>query len=49
MFCIQDDQRQLFHEFTQFKADKLQNGQGSGLGLWSKSNIIILFNNIKIN
>jgi signal transduction histidine kinase len=31
-----EDQKHLFHEFTQFKADKLQNGQGSGLGLWSK-------------
>lgn len=30
------DQCTLFHEFIQVKADKLQNGQGSGLGLWSK-------------
>lgn len=30
------DQRTLFHEFSQVKADKLQQGQGSGLGLWSK-------------
>lgn len=30
------DQMSLFHEFIQVKADQLQNGQGSGLGLWSK-------------
>jgi signal transduction histidine kinase len=30
------DQVNLFHEFIQVKADKLQSGQGSGLGLWSK-------------
>lgn len=34
------DQRTLFHEFIQLKADKLQNGQGSGLGLWSKLIIV---------
>jgi signal transduction histidine kinase len=31
-----EDQKSLFHEFAQVKADELQNGQGSGLGLWSK-------------
>jgi signal transduction histidine kinase len=30
------NQIQMFKEFTQFNPDKLQNGQGSGLGLWSK-------------
>jgi signal transduction histidine kinase len=31
-----EDQVHLFNEFIQVQADKLQNGQGSGLGLWSK-------------
>lgn len=35
-----EDQSQLFHEFIQVKADKLQNGQGSGLGLWIAANIM---------
>eukprot|EP01033_Poteriospumella_lacustris_P013065 gene13065-9355_t len=35
-----EDQRQLFHEFIQVKADKLQNGQGSGLGLWIAANLM---------
>lgn len=33
-----DDQRTLFHAFVQVAADQLQQGQGSGLGLWSKYN-----------
>lgn len=37
-----EDQRNLFHEFIQVKADKLQNGQGSGLGLWIAANIVRL-------
>lgn len=36
------DQRTLFHEFIQLKAEKLQNGQGSGLGLWIASTIMHL-------
>lgn len=32
-----EDQKRLFHEIVQFNAAKLQAGQGSGLGLWSKS------------
>lgn len=35
-----EDQAQLFHEFIQVKADKLQNNQGSGLGLWIAANIM---------
>lgn len=35
-----EDQTHLFHEFIQVKADKLQNGQGSGLGLWIAANIL---------
>jgi CheY-like chemotaxis protein len=34
------DQHALFHEFSQVKADKLQNGQGSGLGLWIAASIM---------
>jgi signal transduction histidine kinase len=30
------DQMNLFQEFVQVNASKLQKGQGSGLGLWSK-------------
>lgn len=37
-----EDQLQLFHEFIQVKADKLQNGQGSGLGLWIAANIMTM-------
>lgn len=36
------DQCTLFHEFIQVKADKLQNGQGSGLGLWSKLTFLLM-------
>lgn len=35
-----EDQISLFHEFIQVQADKLQNGQGSGLGLWIAANIM---------
>ncbi|RYH28639.1 ATP-binding protein [archaeon] len=31
-----EDQKRLFREIVQFDAAKLQKGQGSGLGLWSK-------------
>lgn len=34
------DQVALFHQFIQVQADKLQHGQGSGLGLWIAANII---------
>lgn len=32
----EEDQQRLFKEIVQFDADKLQQGKGSGLGLWSK-------------
>ena len=35
-----EDQKRLFHEIVQFNAAKLQAGQGSGLGLWSKCAIL---------
>lgn len=35
-----EDQNHLFNEFIQVNAEKLQNGQGSGLGLWIAANII---------
>jgi signal transduction histidine kinase len=35
-----ENQSHLFKEIIQFNADKLQNGNGSGLGLWSKLNLI---------
>lgn len=38
----QEDQRTLFGEFAQVQAEKLQNGQGSGLGLWISSNLVKL-------
>ena len=31
-----ENQDRLFKEIVQFNAGKLQNGQGSGIGLWSK-------------
>jgi signal transduction histidine kinase len=31
-----ESQNRLFHEVVQFDAEKLQQGKGSGLGLWSK-------------
>lgn len=31
-----ENQRRLFNEIVQFNAAELQNGNGSGLGLWSK-------------
>jgi signal transduction histidine kinase len=37
-----ENQSHLFNEIIQFDADKLQNGNGSGLGLWSKLNMISL-------
>lgn len=36
-----EDQRRLFREIVQFDAAKLQKGQGSGLGLWSKFPIML--------
>ena len=32
----QENLPRLFHEIIQFDAARLQNGGGSGLGLWSK-------------
>jgi hypothetical protein len=34
--ALQENQGKLFKEAIQFDAQKLQNGGGSGLGLWSK-------------
>ena len=34
------DQKNLFHQFIQVRPDKLQQGQGSGLGLWIAANIM---------
>ncbi len=33
---LQENQEKLFKSIVQFNANKLQNGQGSGIGLWSK-------------
>lgn len=35
-----EDQRMLFTQFTQIKAGQLQNGGGSGLGLWGKTTLL---------
>lgn len=35
-----EDQQRLFGQFVQFKAEQLQRGQGSGLGLWIAANIV---------
>lgn len=35
-----EDQKLLFREFSQVQAEKLQNGQGSGLGLWIANTIV---------
>lgn len=35
-----EDQRRLFGQFVQFRAEQLQRGQGSGLGLWIAANIV---------
>jgi signal transduction histidine kinase len=37
-----ESQSQVFHEFSQFKKNKLQGGSGSGLGLWICREIIRL-------
>eukprot|EP00599_Poterioochromonas_sp_BG-1_P014558 CAMPEP_0173158428 /NCGR_PEP_ID=MMETSP1105-20130129/16334_1 /TAXON_ID=2985 /ORGANISM="Ochromonas sp., Strain BG-1" /LENGTH=706 /DNA_ID=CAMNT_0014076321 /DNA_START=684 /DNA_END=2804 /DNA_ORIENTATION=+ len=37
-----ENQKMLFNQFIQFSPEKLQNGQGSGLGLWIVSNIMHL-------
>jgi len=36
--CVdeQEDQEKLFKGIVQFNAAKLQDGKGSGLGLWSE-------------
>ena len=36
MLCVQENQKRLFKEVIQFSPDVLQNGNGSGFGLWSK-------------
>jgi signal transduction histidine kinase len=41
-----DDQKKLFGQYVQFNANALQQGKGSGLGLWiarSKKNLIASF------
>ena len=42
LFPLQENLPLLFHEIVQFDPDKLQNGGGSGFGLWSKSTAIFL-------
>ncbi|CAK9251139.1 unnamed protein product [Sphagnum jensenii] len=39
---IMADQQRLFKEIVQFKPEVLQNGGGSGLGMWISKNIIDL-------
>ena len=41
IFLGQDNQVKLFKEIVQFSPEVLQNGQGSGLGLWSESSITV--------
>ena len=38
---MQENLPKLFNEIVQFDPDKLQNGGGSGFGLWSKCTFII--------
>ncbi len=35
-YVVQENQKKLFNEIVQFNAAKLQQGKGSGIGLWSK-------------
>jgi signal transduction histidine kinase len=37
-----ENQKKLFHEIVQFRPELLQNGGGSGLGMWISKNIIDL-------
>jgi two-component system sensor histidine kinase EvgS len=39
-----ENQKQLFTEYTQFHANRLQQGGGSGLGLWITKGIFLLHN-----
>eukprot|EP01035_Chromulina_nebulosa_P069226 gene69226-biopygen2402 len=36
----EDEQRNIFGEFTQFNKNELQGGGGSGLGLWISRHVI---------
>jgi signal transduction histidine kinase len=37
-----DDQKKLFGQYVQFNANELQQGKGSGLGLWIARSIMII-------
>jgi hypothetical protein len=39
---LKEERARLFDNVVQFNASKLQAGQGSGIGLWSKLIIIII-------
>ena len=41
-----DNQKKLFGKYVQFNASALQNGQGSGLGLWICKSIAFQFNSL---
>jgi hypothetical protein len=50
MFCVcvfalflQEEREKLFDNIVQFNAAKLQEGNGSGIGLWSKFIISFAF------
>ena len=36
LLCVQENQKRLFKEVIQISPDVLQNGNGSGFGLWSE-------------
>ena len=45
-YLSQENQKKLFNQVIQFNPGKLQNGQGSGLGLYSKIDINIITYNL---
>lgn len=45
---LQENQKRLFREIVQFNAADLQNGKGSGLGLWSKLHDTLLLENFNL-
>jgi hypothetical protein len=40
IFLTQGNQKKLFKEVHQFNPGELQDGAGSGLGLWSKTKTV---------